>query len=943
MFIQRGFLQSKIARRIFGLFVVAALLPIVLTSYLSYEQVRSLIEQDRLSQLKGESKQLSTVTYERLLNIQYRLKSLPDISESMLDADLKVLFSSFASSVNILDVSSMTNLHIFGKSPKTDLFELAPKQNMDRLHIMSVGLPGELPVIYLIKPMGASFVDNRFLVVSLKTEYLWPPEYASYGIYELVYSANGELLYRADQFDKTFPDGFLFNSIRKRSQGLIWASAEERYLVAARTLFLEGDFNSPDWIFVSLQPVSFSKKDLQKFSAYFIPPIILSICLVSIVSLIVIRRSLVPIDKLLEGTRKVGEKNFSHSIVVDGDDEFSILAKSFNHMSSTLKTQFEIYDNLSALDQLILRSEPKAAIVGTAISGLLQLTNADCVFLVLNEKSHCDVYYAFPNGSLPEKILVNSPIDELMYLESAEKGRVARESAWLNRLDKKLQKPGSYFHIFLLSDEEQVYGAVIIANQPLKAYTHDAVSTIKDYASKVAIAIEALNRREQLLQFATVDALTNVSNRRQMKALAEAAIDSAKAAGCTGAFLFVDLDRFKNVNDVHGHKIGDLLLLEAATRLTNCVPDSCTVSRFGGDEFAVLVPRIDSQRSIEHLSERIIQTLSRRYVIEGLTMYVGASLGIATFSEQSANFDDLLQNADIAMYKAKGAGRGAWLFYSDVMGEERLRRAEMETEIREALNNNDFQLYYQPKVDARSGIISGFEVLLRWHHKTKGFIPPLEIISVAEETGLILELDDWVFRNACVQIAEWQKVMPRPLVFAINVSASRLALGDFIEPIKKVLLDSAVSPEFLEIEITETVFMDDRTAAKKVLNAIHELGIKIALDDFGTGYSSLSYLSYLPIDTLKIDRAFTCAIGRSKQECAVVNAIIALAHSLNMGIVAEGVESNEQVAFLSAHAGGQLQGYLFSKPVPAIQAQVLVKNPCAYLDQFLRAKDSVTV
>lgn len=941
MRIQMGFLQSKVARRIFVLFVLAALLPILLTSYLSYQQVRSLIEKERFSQLNLESKQLSMVTYERMLNIEYRLQALPSSIDFDSFVDPAPLFSTFANSADLVDIETKSVTNVYGVSSSYDVAQMIEASSNNRWAILSLPQPVEEKYsIYLIERALVDDKENHLLVLNLKSDYLWPPEHASYGIYGVVYSIGGDLLYQAPELGNNFQSDILFEAITQQKQNLVWSGQREKYLVSARSLFLEGDFQASDWIFVSIQPMSFSLEEVYKFARHFIPPIALALCLISIVSLMMIRRNLVPIDKLLEGTHKIGEKDLTHQILIEGDDEFSKLADSFNHMTSTLKVQFDRYDYLSEVDQLILQDESADNVFKTVLRGLLRIASADCAFLIRTQEKNCELIFTLASDSPVSAYSVDMALDPLLSLEWTETGRSSAESEWLQLLEQYSSLKNCCYHSFALVEEGRAYGAVVVANNGSKRYTTEEYSIIRDYAFRIAIAITALTHREQLLQFATVDSLTNIPNRREMRTLTSTVVAQAKQSGGCGSFLFVDLDRFKIVNDAHGHQVGDCLLVEVANRLTKCISEECTVSRFGGDEFAVLVPNANGIEAVEILAANIIETISRRYVINELEMYVGASVGIAMFPSHGSGFDELLQNADIAMYKAKNSERGSYFIYSESLRKERLTRSEMETDIREALKNNEFELHYQPKVEAGTGLVKGFEALLRWQHKTKGYISPFQVVSIAEESGLILELDDWVFNQACTEIAKWQKLMPQPLTFSINVSAKRLMDNDFIPAIKRTLSRTSVAPEVLEIELTESVFMDDQNAALKVLDKIHQLGIRVALDDFGTGYSSLSYLSGLPIDTLKIDRAFVNGIGQSGREEAIVHAVIALARVLHMDIVAEGVETDRQVAFLNTHAGGQFQGYFFSKPLPVDQAQVLVENPKAFVDKFLLASGS---
>jgi len=926
MKIQRAFLQSKVARRFFSLFVLAALIPILLTSYLAYQQLSGLIRQERIDQLEREVKQLSTITFERLLNVRYRLSLLSE-SRNLRSVDGAALFGDYASAVVLYQSDGTHPRKLFGEPiDATDL------PAADAATILTVPEQASTTAaVYLIQPLR-----DAMLLVKLRRDYLWPPEYASYGIFSLVFDSDGSLLHYSAALSE---DLGYFSAVDDLEQANTRQTKTKNYLLTQRALFLESEFDASDWTFYSVQPEALAARDIGHFARSFVPPLLLSILLITAFSLRTIRRNLIPIDRLVLGTKRIRERDFSHAIQTDGDDEFKVLADAFNEMRSTLKSQFDVYENLSEIDQLILRSEPAEVIVAAALRGFLRLSDADAAIMLLTQRSGCYAYRLSQASDQLETQLMRVAINHAAIDTLLQDGTKAGANLWISNTPE-VAVPKEYFvHRLTLVNEQEPFGTVIIASANSAHYLPEEMLLLQGYASRVAIAMTALERREQLLLYATRDSLTGIANRREIERLTAEAISALVTPEDEGAFLFVDLDNFKNINDAYGHKTGDKLLVDVAQRLRDCLPEHYKLARFGGDEFVVLVPRFEDIDALKQLADSIITTLSASYTISERLMYVGASIGIATFPSQGKSFTNLLQNADIAMYSAKHRGRGLYCFFNDGIGEEQQRRAALEVDIREALKTEAFELFYQPKVNASDGKIKGFEALLRWNHPREGYIPPIQIFSVAEESGLVQSLDDWVFQHALEQIQRWRPLMQEPLTFAINFSAESLQQMNFISRFERALTLSNVPPSMLEIEITETVFMDDLEAALGVLEKIHQLGVAIALDDFGTGYSSLSYLHRLPIDTLKIDRSFVSAMAEDTRDIAIVDAIIALAHGLNMRIVAEGVETEQQAAYLQANAGGLLQGYLFGKPLPVEEAQQLIENPAKFVSTFKRAME----
>ncbi|HVY07749.1 MAG TPA: EAL domain-containing protein [Burkholderiales bacterium] len=435
---------------------------------------------------------------------------------------------------------------------------------------------------------------------------------------------------------------------------------------------------------------------------------------------------------------------------------------------------------------------------------------------------------------------------------------------------------------------------------------------------------ERKEQEERTRFLADHDELTELPNRSLFRQNLNKALQRAERSGKMLSILFFDLDRFKNINDSLGHDAGDEVLRAVAERLTACVRKIDMVARFGGDEFAVLTEGLTAEDQASTVARKILEALSKPMILAGRQYRPAASIGISTYPTDGRDAQALLKNADIAMYRAKEEGRGTFQFYSEQLNTHSVQRLEFESNLSNALNNREFVLYYQPKVDLASGKVTGLEALIRWISPQLGFIPPGEFISIAEETGLIVPMGRWVAQTACVQNRAWQKGGLPQLRIAINISARQMADKGLVQFISETVKKTGLTVESLELEITESAVMSNQEHAEKVLNELKDLGFHLTMDDFGTGYSSLAYLKRFPFDSVKIDQSFVRGIPENKDDEAITEAIIAMAHSLQLKVVAEGVETKEQYEFLRALGCDQIQGYYFSKPIPSNEVVMLL-------------------
>jgi len=560
------------------------------------------------------------------------------------------------------------------------------------------------------------------------------------------------------------------------------------------------------------------------------------------------------------------------------------------------------------------KAEEQLRIAATAFETQegITITDANEVILRVNRA------FSHITGYAPEEVVGNTPRllrsgmhDSAFYTAMWES--IRNEGSWQGEILNRRKSGEIYPEWLNITAVKNTHGEV----------THYVGAFIDITARKAA--------EKEIEHLAYFDLLTQLPNRRLLLDRLQQAMVGCARTGRMGALLFLDLDNFKILNDTCGHYVGDQLLIKVANRLASCVRDGDTISRLGGDEFVVMLEDLsgnpqEAAAQAKAVGEQILVSLNRHYVMDGRVHHSTPSIGAALFGDRESSVDELLRQADIAMYQAKSAGRNTLRFFDPDMQAVLTVRAELETALRLGVERRQFVLYYQPQVDSTHGIV-GAEALLRWEHPERGTVSPAQFIPLAEDTGLILPIGQWVLEEACARLKAWEAdPRTRDLHLAINVSAHQFRQADFVDQVIQTLEKTGAPAACLKLELTETLVLDDIDGAIKKMRALKQRGVGFSMDDFGTGYSSLSYLTRLPLDQLKIDQSFIHNLPESSNDAVIVQTIITMARSLELAVIAEGVETEAQRQFLVQHGCPVFQGYLFSKPVALAQFEKLLAH-----------------
>jgi len=633
-----------------------------------------------------------------------------------------------------------------------------------------------------------------------------------------------------------------------------------------------------------------------------------------------------PLHRLAGGAHRLARGDFDTTVEITSRDEFAEVAQAFNHMSMSLKQKFHLLKALSELDRAILSASEMEYVVQTILGQIPQTVCCDFI-TVLQSSDSANPGYAWltyrnvQTDSESTKLSVHLTPDTLQTLHgiwpwlALEAGQ-----AELGFLQPLINQGLRHAWLFPAEIQSHRLTVLILGYNAPAASSQEIIQVGRSIADRLAVAGSNIAWEEKLYHNAHYDALTDLPNRVLLRDRVEQALSRARRDQSAVALMLLDLDRFKEINDSLGHSSGDRLLSEVAGRLTRHVRGSDTVARLGGDEFVILLTDLaigEEAAVIGTITENLLNTLSEPLTLDEQVINIEASIGIALYPENTDSYEELLKGADAAMYESKRHQHGGFRFYSDDINRRARERFLLAQELRQALEREEFLLYYQPKVETASGRILSAEALIRWQSPTRGMVPPGLFIGLVEEIGLSEALGEWVLRTACAQLAGWDRAGLPPIDLSVNVSPSQLMAADFVARVFEIIAASGLEPQRIELEILEESAVDGSDETRKKLLQLQTGGVKIALDDFGTGYSSLVYLTRIPASILKLDRGFISGLATDTRQAAIMAGIISLAKNLGMQIVAEGVEEEAQRIILEALDCDLIQGYLFSRPLPA--------------------------
>ena len=904
------------------LFFISTLIPIAATAIYSLTYVNELLLEQSYKQLQHASKLYGMVVLERLLIVDGRLRELAnslDISRQNPDAVHIGQDKITGIRKNLEKQIDNLSLEII---PVT---KLKTAQGENKSIIFSKADPDGITRVYLRRVLAIDKNNKAVtLVAELNNNYLWGnKDTLPFSTFLCVLDDTGKELFCPNSNHEALLAKVSVASANPESRRLIWVNTDGKNLAVAWGLFIKSNFFGPDWKIISSMREADALLSVHAYHKIFPLVILLSLLAVILLSMIQVRRIMLPLERLVAATRRIARYEFGEPVKVDSADEFGELGDSFNAMASRLDKQFNTLKILSDIDHLILSYPDLEVVLAKIFDTAHKIISCDFIVITLIYKDD-----ATTGWTHIKEVSTNKPA----YIEKAEipEGEIRQlmkhegiqlvdlEVQPLHCLDPMIKRGVLTAQVCPILLDGHVRAIFSLGYRDEKVKDIEDTEPVRDIIDRLAVALATADRDEKLYRQAHFDFLTGLPNRQLFNDRLEQHIIRARRKNERAAILYIDLDRFKNINDSLGHATGDLLLRNVAARMKNCVRETDTVSRLAGDEFVILLSNVSSPKDASYIAENIIGEISKPYTISAREIFINASVGIVIFPEDGLNNKELLSHADTAMYHAKESGRGRYMFFEESMNREIVHRIEMETAMRHALVREEFTLYYQPQIELTSGKVLAIEALLRWNHPELGLVMPAQFIPLAEENGLIEQLGEWVLQSACTQYHEWRKKDIAPARLAVNISSRQFMRENFIDIIDKIINKTKIKPQELELEITESLLLDDSINTKSMFDRLGLMGVKLAIDDFGTGYSSLGYLKRFPVHTLKIDRAFTRDIPADTQATTLTLSIIAMAHALQMHVVAEGVETKEQMELLSQHQCDSVQGNYFSQALSAV-------------------------
>jgi diguanylate cyclase (GGDEF)-like protein len=945
-----GPLRSRFGRRLLLLFVGCAVVPTAVVATVSYRHVtRYLIAQSE-TRLHQASKTFGAAIFERLLVLDATLKNIPAHALSRPSAG----GDSSAPAMPGLDPAAgrrFTALEFLGddgvRVPVSGHLAELPRLTKRNRADLAEGLPllaaehhdGRPTRTYLVRRISQSSDQTRrargLLIGEINADYLW-------ATFDQSLIAAGTILTVQDDSGHVLMSSVAGVHSAFQALGLdagpdadsLASFDREPYVSSTWPLLLDEVFAAPTWTLV----LGHSRKEVMgpvvRFADKLLVIVLVSTALVLLLSVDRIRRSLAPLRELQEGTRRIAGQDFGSRVSIRSRDEFEELGMSFNAMAAQLDRQFQALATAAEIDRAVLSATSAGEIVATLLARLPDVYPCGAVSVTLmtpdGAKSLPSLVHDYSDGSrIHIRVdLRSDDVQELLDGPAASTVALVAGQSIRPYIAPLAELGHGSFFVLPLRFQNQLVGVIALADRFEETADTDARVQVRRLADQAAVALANARMLEQVRSLAYYDSLTGLPNRLSYKERLASALHEANRGGTLVAALFIDLDHFSRINDTLGHEAGDHLLQQVAGRLRACCRQredqvgsardalDPEVARLGGDEFTVIMPGLADPEDAGKLARRILASLAHPFRVESREIFVNASIGIAVYPFDGKDLETLLMHADTAMYKAKEHGGNSYQAYSRSMNATALQRLTLENSLRRALEREEFEVHYQPIVNARNEVPMAAEALVRWRHPDLGLLLPSEFIALAEENGLIVPLGEWVMRIACAQNLSWQRMGLEPIRVVVNLSSRQLTRTT-TDSVARILRETGLESRYLGLELTETVLVNHQKEGADTLHALRAMGLHLSVDDFGTGYSSFSYLKHFPLDTLKIDRAFIREITSDPDDAAISTAIIALGHALGLTVTAEGVETEGQVQLLREQGCDEMQGYFFSRPVTA--------------------------
>jgi diguanylate cyclase (GGDEF)-like protein len=823
-------------------------------------------------------------------------------------------------------------LEVFGRLSRRPRLSARDSSDLKLgLPLISVVHGQERSRLYLLRRLVRRGEVRGTFIAEVSPEYLWgglESSMPSQKTRVAVLDESGKILFRST--NAPLP-------VQRSPQGVLSldtsaARTGEYYLTASSAIPLDAAFAAQAWSVFLSESKDEVLEPMVEFTNTFFIVLGFSGLAVLLLSVSQIRRSVLPLEELQKGTERIAHRDFTSRVTVTSRDEFEQLASSFNTMASQLGRQFNALATAAEIDRAVLSATDASAIVDTVLGRIRDVFPCSMVSVTLGvadgAKSVTSVIQDYEKGARHVERIVLRPSDVQALLIGPEVVELRAGSSVPSYLGPLVNLGAASFIVLPLTYQRQLSGIIAMGERYDLVPSEEDRDQMRRLADQAAVALANARMLEQVRELAYYDSLTGLPNRLSYKERLALALEEASRNQRLVAAFFIDLDHFSRINDTLGHEVGDQLLRHVASRLRSCCreredevgPALATlapeVARLGGDEFTVIMPGLHDAQDAGKLARRILSSFAHPVRVGTHEIFINASIGIAIYPYDGEDIDTLLMHADTAMYKAKEQGGSSYQTYSKSMTTTALQRMTLENDLRRALERNEFEVHYQPIVDAYTSTVVGAEALIRWRHPELGLLLPSEFIPIAEENGLIVPMGEWILQSACLQNRSWQDAgLPRIRV-GVNLSSRQLK-RNLTETIGRALQISGLEPRYLSLELTESVLVNYHREGTEALHALRAMGLHLAVDDFGTGYSSFSYLKHFPLDTLKIDRSFIREISIQPDDAAITTAIIAMGHALGLRVIAEGVESEADLTLLQKQGCDEVQGYLVGRPVPA--------------------------